>query len=130
MKKNIFIILFFILILGGAVFFISRTDRNNPNSVNLGPNDIVFFSKDGCPYCAAEEGLLDELKKDYPQIKINKLKVTDKNNANLLKELYEKYQVPPGLQGLVPATFVKDKYFVGFDDKTKEEIKSYFSQSK
>ena len=128
MKNKKIIVPALVLSLATAAFFIFRTYGRNP--VLLDENDLVFFSKDGCPYCAQEQDFLDEFKKDYPQIKIKKLDIADAKNAGLLNKLYQKYQVPQDLQDFVPATFLEDKYFVGYDDTAKEGIKNYFSNQK
>jgi len=46
-------------------------------------------------------------------------------NTNKAKILYTEYKVPNSQQGLVPAIFVGEKYFVGFNVQIGEEIRRY-----
>ena len=87
--------------------------------------EIFFFYKSGCPHCAAEEKFLEELLDKYPELEIKSFSVYDKRGIQLLQELYQTYQVPAHLRGLVPATFVGDRYFIGFSKSEEEEIKNY-----
>ena len=87
--------------------------------------EIFFFYAPGCPHCAAEEKFLEHLIEKYPEITIRDFSVYDKEGVQLLQELYQSYQVPAHLQGLVPATFISDKYFIGFSEGRGEEIEKY-----
>jgi len=89
--------------------------------------EVNFFFSKLCPHCAEERMFLEGLEKKYSEIKVNKLGTHEKENIELLKSLYQKYKVPPREQGLVPVTFIKDKYFLGFSEKIGEDIESYAS---
>jgi cytochrome c biogenesis protein CcdA/glutaredoxin len=84
--------------------------------------EINFFYSDFCPYCERESQFLDSLEKEYPVV-VNRYSVTsDKNATKELKSFYEEYQVPDRSWGLVPALFVNDNYFIGFNEDIKEQI--------
>ena len=74
----------------------------------------MFYAYD-CPHCKKAHEFLEELKKQYPDLNVLQYEVK-KNTDNLKSfELVAKnYNVP--IQG-VPAIFVGDKSFVGFDEK-------------
>lgn len=87
--------------------------------------EVNFFFSKLCPHCAEERMFLEGLEKKYSEIKVNKLGTHEKENIDLLKKLYQEYKVSPREQGLVPVTFIKDKYFLGFDEKIGQDIENY-----
>jgi len=91
-------------------------------SISAKEVEIDFFFSPTCPHCAREEKFLDELENKYPDIKINRYLVSGKENVDLLKEYYKKYDVSKSYYGMVPATFTNDKYFIGFSEKIGENI--------
>ncbi len=114
MKKCFFIVLFSILTLIGfnAVFAQEKAEVN-------------FFYSQNCPHCAEEKEFLEELEKKYPEVEIKKYEVLYiSENKEILKEFYERYQVPEGRQGWVPVTFTPTKYFIGFNQQIGEEIEN------
>jgi len=87
--------------------------------------EITFFYSQTCPHCVAEEEFLKDLQDRYPEIKINQYEaIYSQQNQELLKDFYREYSVPKNLQGLVPATFTPEKYFVGFSQEIAEELES------
>jgi glutaredoxin len=87
--------------------------------------EVNFFYKEGCPFCAEEEKLLDRLESEYSELKVNRYEsVYSSENQELLKSLYEKYDVPRTVRAFVPVTFTPDKYFVGFNDNIAAEIEN------
>lgn len=114
-KLFIFLTLSFLLVNSHPVFAIEKA----------APDEIIFFYSDTCPHCAKEKIFLTDLENKYPELKIIRYEViNDKNNQKLLRELYEKYDVPPQEQGLVPVTFTSKKYFVGFNDQVGQDIEN------
>jgi glutaredoxin len=87
--------------------------------------DIFLFSSATCPHCAKERIFLDELKKKYPEVNIKEYEILyHPENRKILKDYYEKYQVPSREQGMVPATFTPTKYFIGFNEKIGKDIEN------
>ncbi|MDD5749803.1 MAG: glutaredoxin domain-containing protein [Patescibacteria group bacterium] len=85
---------------------------------------VYIFSSPTCPHCATAKKFLENFKKESsPNLIIYDYEIS--RNAFLAKNFYEKYSVPQNMQGLVPAIFVGDKYFVGFSAQTGEEIAAY-----
>ncbi|MFO7876087.1 MAG: hypothetical protein R6U55_05850, partial [Desulfovermiculus sp.] len=71
---------------------------------------IYFFWGVGCPHCESEKLFLEELKNDYPGIKVKMFETwKDSENVKLFQELAKSYGF--SAQG-VPATFIGDKYWV------------------
>lgn len=83
--------------------------------------EINFFGSPTCPHCLAEKDFLKKLKKDYPEIIINEYEFSQ--NIEKINSLYQEYQVPKNQQGLVPATFIGDNFFIGFNDDVAKNIK-------
>ncbi|MDI6603114.1 MAG: hypothetical protein QME57_03310, partial [Patescibacteria group bacterium] len=94
-----------------------------------GKIEINFFYSAICPHCAEEKEFLENLEKKYPEIEIKKYEViSSPENQEILKNFYEKYQVPKRERGYVPVTFTPTKYFVGFNEQIGKEIESYIKE--
>lgn len=89
---------------------------------NLEP--IYLFTSPTCPHCISAKKFFEDFQKE----KGLKLEIHDFNisqGTDKAKEYYEKYSVPKSEQGLVPAIFIGDKYFIGFSEQIGEEISAY-----
>lgn len=131
-KKIIYTISIFVILSGlliGAASFNKPAFSQEPEQENIVVNqektlDIYFFYSLTCPHCAKEESFLDELEQQYPQVKVSRYIISNKENIGLLQQFYEQYNAPEQIQGLVPITFIEDKYYLGFDESIKQEIES------
>jgi len=86
---------------------------------------IDFFYSATCPHCIAEKEFLKNLQTKYPTIEIKSYEVIESaENQALLKDFYQKYNVPEKEQGFVPATFTPTRYFVGFNEQVGQDIES------
>lgn len=88
----------------------------------------LFFSPT-CPHCIAEEAYLKDLQVKYPQLEVAEYNVTDSVNQKLIITFYNKFQVPQEDWGLVPANFVNNKFFIGFDSQIQDYLTSQLSGS-
>lgn len=88
--------------------------------------EIIMFYSESCPHCHDEMRFLDELEEKYEDLVINRYNIAEKESIDLLKKLYKEYEVPESEWGLIPATFLKEKYLVGYggDDITGKEIEN------
>lgn len=77
--------------------------------------EVQFFYSPACSVCDREKPFLNDLVEKYPQIKLNSFSITEKENAEKLRVFYEEYKVPEEEWGLVPATFVNNEFFIGFN---------------
>lgn len=102
MKKFLVIFLF-------ILFFL-------PFAVQADDSGVHFFYSPTCPVCKEAKPYLENLYKD----KLIKHNVFDSEEVELLDDFYQKYNVPEIEQGLVPITFIGDKYILGFN---QEEFK-------
>ena len=84
--------------------------------------ELKFFGSPTCPHCVKERQFLDELKKTRSDIIINEYVFSE--NTDLVNNLYKEYEVVKNQQGLVPVTFIGDKYFIGFNDDIKSQIEA------
>lgn len=84
------------------------------------PVIIYFFWAEGCLYCAKEKNFLSILKKKYPLLEIKDYEVSyNPASLQLLQTMSKAYDIiPTG----VPITFVGNKAFVGFSEKTASQI--------
>lgn len=86
------------------------------------PVEINFFFSKTCSVCAAEKVFLAEIEQRSPEIIINRHDVADEATTNIIKDFYQNYEVPSEVWGLVPATFIGDRAYLGFDDKTQRAM--------
>lgn len=112
-KKLIFVIL--ILSLCSFDFVFSQTEKI----------EINFFYSAICPHCAEEKEFLKNLEKKYPEIEVKEYEIIyNSENQKILKDFYEKYEVPEKERGWVPVTFTPTKYFLGFNQQVAENIEN------
>jgi thiol-disulfide isomerase/thioredoxin len=120
MKKNLFvsfIIAVLFLALCAKPVFISA--QQNPAI------EINFFYSSLCPHCIKEKEFLKDLKNKYPKIAIKEYEIINyPENQKILKDFYQKYQVPKREHGLVPIIFTPTKYFIGFNQQIGQNIES------
>ena len=114
MKKLIFATLVLLLVLGSADFSLAQDKA-----------DVNFFFSETCPHCANEKEFLETLKEKYPDIEFKDYSIFERENVDSLKEMYKQYNVPVAEQGLVPITFIKDRYFLGFAQNIAANIENY-----
>lgn len=120
MKINI-ISKIIIFIFGLLFLFISNFASAQQNS------QIELFYSPTCPHCLAERNFLKELPDKY-YVEIKEYNIADKSTIALLNEYYNKYNVPNETRGAVPATFIGDKYFIGFNEDISKNIISCLTQ--
>ena len=107
MRKFLFCLIF--ALLPAAVF----AEEASVNDV------FYFFYSDSCPHCHEAMPFVEELEKEYPDIKFKKLELSkdEVNRAIFLKKAEEL-----SMQGRGVPTFVfKDKYIMGFKTGSFEE---------
>ncbi len=88
----------------------------------------LFFSPT-CPHCQAEEAYLSDLQTKYPQLEVSKYDVNESVNQDLIVTFYNKYNVTSDQWGLVPANFVNDKFFIGFDSQIQDYLTAQLTGS-
>lgn len=123
MKKWLLVILF-----SGLFFlFISTLFETSFAQTKI---EVSFFYSLTCPHCAQEKIFLEKLPSKYPQVEIKYLEFGQKENQSLLEKYYHDYQVPAQEKGLVPITFIGEKYFLGFRDEQTSgaQIEEYLKQ--
>ncbi len=112
-----------ILIISTLLFLFSSSLINGVKAEEIpgkSSMEINFFGSPTCPHCLAEKEFLKELKKDYPEVIVNEYNFSQ--NIEKINLLYQEYQVPKSKQGLVPATFIDDNFFIGFNDDIANNI--------
>ena len=114
MNKKIF---FFLAVLLGFSLLI------NPVKAQEDRPEINFFYSDICSHCSKAGDFLDVLENQYPNLIVNRYGITsDKEALSVLISFYEEHEVPERNWGLVPAFFIKDGHFIGYDEKIKAKI--------
>ncbi len=117
MKKITLAILFSIIVFMPVLPVFGQTE-NKPT--------LYFFGSPTCPHCIAEKAFLDGLELKCTNIEIIRYDFAE--NLELVKELYQKYNVSDQEQGFVPLTFIGDRYFIGFNEKIGQNIENYIME--
>lgn len=81
---------------------------------------LYFFYGKGCPHCAAAEPFLDAMKKKYPSLAVKDFE-TWHNEDNALYFVKLSEACGTKVSG-VPAFFIGEDVFVGFNRKTAESL--------
>ena len=107
------------------IIFLSSVIKADFSLAKQNSVEIYFFYSAICPHCKKEKEFLKDLKNKYPEIEVKEYEViSNPKNQEILKDFYEKYQVPEKDKGWVPITFTPDKYFIGFNQQIAEDIES------
>ena len=119
MKKYILLILLIILFITQNIY--AKTTFNTVN--------IYFFHSNTCPHCKEEKKVLNEIKKQYNNVKIYQYEVNDESNKIIFEEVKKVYNIKTNG---VPITIIGSKLYTGFN-KEKSSIKfsktiDYFSK--
>lgn len=95
-----------------------ETDSNKTN--------VYFFWGDGCPYCAKEKPFLEKLDRNHGDLEVKMYEVYySKENQEMYKNVAEKYGT--SARG-VPATFIGDEYWRGYNERIGDEIESKINE--
>lgn len=113
MKKILLINLIIIFLAGVFMPFLASAQEKA---------DLTLFYSPTCPHCAKEKEFLNELQTRYPEVEIEEYSITKKENIPLLKKFYDEFEVPKQRQGLVPATFTRERFFLGFNKQIGKNI--------
>lgn len=100
-----------LIILG--MFLVFRGDESTGQASDNGLA-VDFFFHPACPHCKAQKPFNEKLMDKYPEVNFRYHDVTKPGVQAELLEFGKKYNIPrSGLA--VPATFIGDTYFIGFD---------------
>jgi len=89
------------------------------------PVELNLFYSETCPHCHKERDFLDKtIKPKYPDLIINEFVLSDQANVDKLVEFYQQYQVPQEYFGAEQSSYIDDKYFLGYTEKTSQTIES------
>lgn len=127
-KKILFILVFSLLFISPF----KGVSAESPELVEVKEalsETIYVLSSPGCPHCTDAKRFFLDFQEDNLLV----LNISDNDisqNLDLAKDLYEKYNVPKNRQGLVPAIFIGDEYFIGFNQQTATEINSLLLEKK
>ena len=79
----------------------------------------VFYGK-GCVHCGTMLSFLEEIKDNYPTLKVHKHEVYQNNEGReLFKELSDRFNTP--IEG-VPTSFINDRVIVGFSNEISNTL--------
>lgn len=124
------------VIVGGAYYMRGSGESNGVDGTSssryadIAPKeglvDVYYFYSTGCPYCAQQAVWLDEMEERYDNLHIVRLNIS--KYARLFSEFLELYDVPIARRGGVPATFISEEYFPGFNSETGDNMEEKIIQ--
>ena len=113
MKKIKYIFLFFLSFL----FILPSINAEEKKQVN-----VYLFHSNTCSHCKAEIEFLNEIQKEYENLKINLYEINNvKENKELMINIKEKLNID---SPMVPFTVIGDYYYIGYNDGVKDGIKN------
>jgi len=113
MKKIKYIFLFILSFL----FILPSINAEEKKQVN-----VYLFHSNTCSHCKAEIEFLNEIQKEYENLKINLYEINDvKENKELMIKIKEKLNID---SPMVPFTVIGDYYYIGYNDGVKDGIKN------
>ena len=113
MKKIKYIFLFILSFL----FILPSINAEEKKQVN-----VYLFHSNTCSHCKAEIEFLNEIQKEYKNLKINLYEINDvKENKELMINIKEKLNID---SPMVPFTVIGDYYYIGYNDGVKDGIKN------
>ncbi|MDD3032532.1 MAG: hypothetical protein PHF88_01035 [Candidatus Pacebacteria bacterium] len=87
--------------------------------------DIDIFYSKTCSHCSAANEFLSKVSLQDSNIKVEKFDIAERKSVELLQQYYKKYQVEEEYRGGVPAIFIENYYFIGFEEgKSETNIKN------
>ncbi len=89
--------------------------------------EINFFHMTGCGACAQMKPFLDGMESKY-NITINSYEISSKENSDLFKEFLDSGKVPSNQRGYVPAVFIGEQYYIGFNQEITSAIEKQISE--
>lgn len=88
--------------------------------------DLYLFHSKTCQHCQSEMKWLEEIKDEYPDLKIHVYEVTEnKDNANIMNNVKKQMKVK---NQQVPFTIIGNTYYIGFEDSIKESMENLIKQ--
>lgn len=113
MKKIKYIFLFILSFL----FILPSINAEEKKQVN-----VYLFHSNTCSHCKAEIEFLNEIQKEYENLKINLYEINNvKENKELMINIKEKLNID---SPMVPFTVIGDYYYIGYNDGVKDGIKN------
>lgn len=107
----------FVLGLSGCKASVGAQSPSVTNAIH-----IYFFWGNGCPHCAAAEPFLTDLAQRYPNVELLAYEVWNvPQNQTLLMKMAAAFGYQPHY---VPAIFIGDQHWEGFNDTIKVEIEA------
>lgn len=92
---------------------------------NVSRVPVYFFWGDGCPHCVHEKVFLEELNNKIPAVDVHSYEVWfHPENKKFYENLSKAYGT---ISGGVPATFIGDKVWVGYNEQRGREIEAKVS---
>lgn len=121
--KTIFVVISLIIL---ALFSYTLKQQISTSEIECGESaDIHFFFSEICTVCAKTNIFLGNLEEEYPELRISKCNVSERESVDKLFEFYAEYNVSREEYGTVPVLFIKDKYFIGFGESYANELEEY-----
>lgn len=123
-RKVTSLILIIVLFMGiGCITENEEPVNNETNNDEVEEGNVVvyWFYSDSCPYCAKQKEFLDELEREKENLDIRGFIPFEEKEQQLYIDLFEAHDQKP--TGSVPATFIGDEYWIGYNEEMGQEMK-------
>ncbi len=84
--------------------------------------ELHFFWIEGCPFCQHQKEFLVGLKERHTDLKIFDYSISEEETIPILSDFIDRHKGSEKYHGVVPLTFIDNKFFVGFNDAVGEDI--------
>ncbi|HQC49587.1 MAG: glutaredoxin domain-containing protein [Patescibacteria group bacterium] len=118
LKKLSLISLFVALVF----IFPLSTEVKAENNLKNEPGIVNIFTSPTCSHCASAKSFFNDLQKKEG-INFTYQDHTISESIELIQEFYTVYEVPKSEQGLVPAIFIGDQFYIGFSSEIGAQIR-------
>jgi thiol-disulfide isomerase/thioredoxin len=113
MKIKILLLSLFLFIFSGFLSFTLAAET-----------EMYFFWGDGCPHCSAAKPFINELEKEYPELKVTPYEIyNNEDNYNLFILMADAYGMPNNQRG-VPAFFIGNEAFSGYHETMNNKFRT------
>ena len=85
---------------------------------------VYFFYSSSCPFCQEIKSFLSKFEREYPNLQVFWLDISQGENRILYSALVKAYNLREVKTFPVPAVFVGEKCFLGLSDAVKNQVKN------
>lgn len=118
-NNKILISLFIAIIIFGAFMYTTNKQNNQPQIFGDDVIEMHYFHLSTCPHCHKQNAFHNELKRMYPNLRINEYEITQPGSRDKIQEMFAQHAQLDPERVSTPTTIIGDEVNVGYaDDQT------------